>query len=289
MHVITELIGHFRVTVQSALYLIHFVVGLMPGRTRVQFNIFIMPRKQKGKRFNRRSAKSISSGNTLQTQTFTFRTREVPLRITQATSGTGGLTTVTSGGSYTNANLVPIDPFNIGGRFNSVASNFTKYQLLSVIATYIPDSTQSGVTDLVAGPSTTPTYVSRSFAWGFNRDPALSTLSYTQLIEMGGQYGNTSRPQKLRFSNNRDPYWYFVSTTAASPTTIDLRMAAPLQLRFAYSGTSTTAIGSYGHVVMDFVIKFQGSIAPNGSLGLTMPSLQNSDESKEEKPKGWFQ
>lgn len=218
----------------------------------------------------------------MQSRQFTFSCREVPLRVSQASSGTGGLTSVTSNGSYSAANSVNIDPYNVGGRMAEVSAVFTKYRIKRLRIRYLPDTTMSGVTDLVAGPSGSPNYVSRTFAWGFNRDPALSTLNYTQLIQMGGSVGNTAKPQTLTFVNN-DPAWFFTSTTASSPTTIDLRLVAPLQLRFAYFNTSTTATASYGHLVFDMVVQFQGPIANSGPLGFT--SLQSTVESKEDEKK----
>jgi len=223
-----------------------------------------------------------------------FTTREIPFRITQATSGTGGITSVTSSTSSSNVNSVAIDPYTIGGRTLVIAQLYTKYRIRRVVIRYIPDTSFSGVVESISGPTTTPSYGSRVFAWGINRDPALSTLSYSQLVQMGGAVGNTNRSSRLVFINN-DNSWFFTSTTAASPTTIDLRMVAPLQLRFAYGTASTTAIGSYGQLVFDIDIQCSGDIPPSAPLGLSLspPELvresKDTEEKKDVKPNSaWF-
>lgn len=252
------------------------------------------------RRKSKRSNGRVGANSSLQSLTSTFPFREVPFRITQASSGTGGLTSVTSGGSSSAANSVPIDPYQVGGRMGAVAQLYTLYRVRYLRITYVPDATASGVTESVSGATTTPSYVSRAFAWGINRDPALSTLSYSQLIQMGGSFGNTTRLQTLTFVN-RAPQWYFTSTTASSPSTIDLRMTAPLQLRFAYFNTSTTAAASYGHLIFNIICQFKGILPESAALGLSLiPSTesesksQDSDDSKtaglvnQNKTKTWF-
>jgi len=243
-----------------------------------------MPPKSKRGKQGKRSG-GFGSMSARQSKIVTFTTREIPFRITQATSGTGGITSVTSSTSSSNVNSVAIDPFSIGGRTLTIAQLFTKYRFRKVTMRYIPDTSYSGVVESISGPTTTPSYGSRVFAWGVNRDPALSTLSYSQLVQMGGVVGNTNRSSRLVFINN-DSSWFFTSTTAASPTTIDLRMAAPLQLRFAYGTASTTAIGSYGQLVFDIEFQVQGDIPPSAPLGLALsaPTTESETERKEKEP-----
>jgi hypothetical protein len=246
----------------------------------VSFLPTAMPRRSK-RRVKRQSRPGNGGGTGLQSRVINFSSRELPFRITQATTGTGGLTSVSSQTSSTAATSVFLDPYSIGGRLFTAAGLYSKYRFRRVVIRYVPDTTFSGVQESVAGATTTPSYGDRVFAWGFNRDPAYSTLSYSQLVQMGGRIGNTSRSSTLSFVN-KDPQWYFTSATAGSPSTIDLRLTAPLQLRFAYFNTSTTAAASYGHLVFDIDVQFMGDgpIAVPLSLGSALAAQVSAVESK---------
>jgi len=225
-----------------------------------------------------------NQGN-LSSRVSTFPIRANPFRITQASSGTGGLTTVESNASLTAANSVVLDPYTIGGRLSLMANLFTEYRFTKLKLTYVPDdTTASGVIETAGGPTTTPSYANRSFAIGLATDPALSTLQFDSLVEMGGKISNTTRSVTLVAGGGALNRWRYTSTTAAyaSATTIDFRMVAPLKLYFAYFIASTTATASYGNIVMDATVQFRGSVDNAGVLGATL-KVSEPDEKDEEK------
>lgn len=211
------------------------------------------------------------NGNKNPQSTLRVATRSIPFRITQTTSGTGAITSVESGLSLTASNSAAIDPYSIGGRANHFASQFLRYRIERIMIQFVSDETSSGVVESVSGATTTPSYASRVFAMGLFRDPALSTITYENLVAMGGFIGNTSRNMKARF---RGSPWLFTSTTAGSPTNIDLRMTAPYKLYFEFQNNSTTAAASYGHLVFNITWLFQGAIDNAVPLGRSLPPPQ---------------
>lgn len=214
--------------------------------------------------------------------------REYALRISQTTSGIGGLTTTGVGSaSLTAASGFPIDPWYIGGRFLYISSVFLEYRIVSLRVRYIPSQTSSsGVEEIVTGGTTTPSYAVRGFAWQYFDDPALVLTTYTAILSSGGVSSNTTRPCSLGpFKGGGLARWRYTSTTISSPTTIDLRMAAPGQLRFAFFNASTTAAESFGDVEISFVAHFRGPVSYSPPIGRLLKSQSSPQLQVEVKKK----
>jgi len=214
-------------------------------------------------------------------QSSMLRTRitGVPFRITQATSGTGGLTTAESNASLSASASTSLDPYLIGGRLNSLASQFEQYRIVRGRLIYVPDGTGTGILEIVGGSTATPGYAARPFAIGIFKDPALSTLTYTNIIDGGGKWGNTSRGKTLTIGPSK---WLWTSTTTASPSTIDLRETAFGKLYFSFFNTSTTAVTSFGHLILQIDVEFKGVIFSAVPIGRTLkpPPTDYSDDEK---------
>jgi hypothetical protein len=129
--------------------------------------------------------------------------------------------------------------------------------------------------EIVSGSTATPGYAARPFAIGIFDDPALSTLTYTNIIDGGGKWGNTSRGKILTIAPSK---WLWTSTTAASPTTIDLRTTAFGKLYFAYFNASTTAIPSFGHLILQIDVEFKGVIFSAAPIGRTLQPPPSPEE-----------
>lgn len=233
------------------------------------------------KKFRRSSKRSKNFSNgAMQMSTFRTRITGVPFRITQTTSGTGGLTTAESSATLSAANSAPLDPFTIGGRLLALGSNFQQYRVVRGKLTFVPDGTSTGLIEIVSGPTAAPTYAARPFAIGIFKDPALSTLTYTNIIDGGGKWGSTSKGKQLTIGPSP---WLWTSTTTASPTSIDLRETAFGKLYFAYFNASTTASPSFGHLILQLDLEFKGVIFNAVPIGFTQSppeDVTSQDETK---------
>ncbi len=227
--------------------------------------------KKSNKRKQRNSSNS-SRGVTsalLSSHTTIVPFRGAPFEVTQATSGTGGFTSLNSNGSYTAVNSINIDPFNLGARLAMVADNFLEYRFKWIRFKYMPWGSASGVQSTQTGSTASPTYATRPFCWGVIDDVAIGTLSYGGLIEYGGVVGTTTRPCSLFLRGGSLNRWRFTSTTSASPTNIDLRMVAPFQLRWYFGDGSSTAVSTYGTIMYECVIQFRGAANNAAVIGLS--------------------
>jgi hypothetical protein len=173
-----------------------------------------------------------------------------------------------------------LDPYTIGGRLLQFANEFQQYRVVSGKLTYVPDGTATGLYEAVNGQSTTPSYVARPFAIGIFKDPALSTLTYTNIIDGGGKWCNTSRGRQLSIGPSP---WLWTSTTAASPSTIDLRTTAFGKLYFAFFNSSTTASPSFGHLILQIDVEYKGVIFSAAPLGSSLSPPQSDKAEAEEK------
>jgi hypothetical protein len=247
-----------------------------------------MPPRNKNKRKGKGKGKSNTSASVL-----TCKFKEYALRVTQGTSGLGGLTSVGSNTSLSNGSLCQVNPYNMGGRFNNMAEMFLKWRILKITVDYLPTlTTSSGVVEVVTGSTTTPAYADRGFAMGLYEDPAVSAATYYQIIVEGGVACNTSKRARLTYSNPKNAPWLYTSTTSASPSNIDLRTSAPLEFRFNYYQASTTAAQSYGDLVFNITAQFRGPVNPAASVGSAIRTMQGptifqrshnfSDEVKDE-------
>jgi len=243
-----------------------------------------MPPKHRGSKRGKGGKGGGNVSNRLFSQsTVTVPFRGIPFVITQTTSGTGGISTENSGSSLSSTSLVNIDPFNFGARCSLIADQFLEYRFKSVTFKYIPRYTASGVAPTPGGATSTPSYANRNFVWGFVEDPALAgALSYQIFMEYGGTPGNTTKKSSIRLRGGTLSKWRFTSTTASSPTAIDLRMVAPAQMRFYFDDTSTTAAATYGYIVYDAVIEFRGAANNAAIIGVTETPTRkiSTDEDK---------
>jgi len=180
--------------------------------------------------------------------------RQPSFKLQQGTSGTGAITSNLTGVSLTNASNIRIDPFSIGSRIGLFANLYCQYRVRRMVIEYIPDETSSGVLDQPAGAGTTPSYGNRSFAMGWNKDPSITLTTADGVVEFGGQDGNTSRRMTLRVPASD---WLWNSTTSASPTGIDDRMACHGQLSAIFRTTSTTTATTYGRIDISLEIEFR--------------------------------
>jgi len=235
------------------------------------------PHKRKNKR-----GKGKGSGGSFQNAIISVPFREVPLSVVQASSGTGGLTNLSGNTSTTAGNTYSIDPFNIGGRLNEFAHLFAHYRFKKLVIKFIPQATQSGVPDEPSGQVTTVPAENRAFGWAIINDPSITAGSYVTVGNIG-KFGNTTRTSTLVLK--RMPEWLWTSTSAASPTAIDLRMASPAKLVWIYYSTSTTATNNLGLIQYTGVIEFRNptnDVAAVGSkqfpLMQLVPKEMKSDE-----------
>jgi len=144
---------------------------------------------------------------------------------------------------------------------------------------YVPSfTTSSGLEEVVSGSTTAPTYGARAFCWAIACDPNITLPTTGAMLEYGGRAGNTSRSSSLRVVV-RDPRWMYTSTTTASPTNIDMRFAAPLELFFRWVSTSTTNTQNYGHLILNFTAEFMGPIATQTTIGVAGDGLETKENS----------
>lgn len=221
-----------------------------------------------------------------------------PFKVAQATSGVGCLTSNLTGVSLTAGTNFALDPFAIGSRCALFANLFQQWRVNRIELQYEADSTNSGVVNTQGGPSTTPSYGSRPFAIGWNRDPSLLNVIHTSIVEAGGVMTNTSRNSPvLRIP--RSP-WLFTGTVGAYlGSGIDLRLAAHGNISAAFVDASSTATATYGRIVIKYDLSFRypqnfSNIGSSINLSLKKPQLmlepqkQNKDEKKEDGEKRWF-
>jgi len=217
---------------------------------------------------------------------------EQPFVVTQASSGTGGISSTGggSGASITSVGYVAVDPFTIGGRFAFMAGMFAQYKINYIKFTFIPDASATGYLENIAGGTTTPVMINRDFAWCLIKDSADSaTMTATQILISGGRYSSTTRRSTLSVRNLP---WMFTTTTSSyvlPPTGVDFRTVAPLALRFAYRQASTTGTQQYGDIMMEANVSFRGPLVYAATIGVS-PSLPDggkeskSDEQKSDSP-----
>lgn len=206
--------------------------------------------------------------------TIRVRLQGFPFFLTQANSGTGGITNNDCKTTATSASALILDPYNIGGRFFNFASLFTQYRIHKATLRYRPYGTAAGVEWAVAGHSTTPNYYNRAFAVGITTDPGSTCSGTSQIIAAGGIFGNTTRSWNLDIPDAATGKWLYTTTSAASPTVIDLRMTTFGYLQFAFEAASTTTTEVYGAILIDADVSFRGMLPALAPVGL---SLSESD------------
>lgn len=247
------------------------------------------------KRNNKKSRISQTRGSRVTTTLF----QTPSFLVEQAASGNGGFTSSASAASITAANGFPLDPFNVGGHLYHMASLFSEWRLRWVRIDYIPYSTPSGVMSTVSGTTSSPSYGSRNFAMGIMDDPDFTPVTYNGIVISGKSVeSNTAQRVSLSHSSGALRTWRFTSTTGSSPTTIDLRMTAPADVRFAYQQTSTTNVVTYGNIIVTGLVDFRGVIdnfAPVGifsrpSFIALKPSVDEQKQNKNSKSEksGWL-
>lgn len=168
---------------------------------------------------------------------------------------------------------------------------------------YESDTTLSGVVNTQGGPSTTPSYSSRPFAMGWNRDPSVLNVAHTSIVEAGGVMTNTSRNSPvLRIPKSP---WLFSGTVGSYLAAgYDLRQTAFGNFAAAFVDASTTATATYGRLVIkyDLSFRFPMNLSLIGVQTITslmkIPLLDTSkcieQEQKSQKEdnkrdvKGWF-
>lgn len=229
------------------------------------------PHKRKSKRRGK------GRGN-IQSAVVSVPFRQTAFTITQASSGNGCLSSNDWGVSLTSANTAEFDPYNCGARCKLIASQFAMYRLRKLQARYTPLVGSDGLVETVAGPTTTPSYANRSFAFGAYSDPAVNVTSYASIVESGGVSKSVCRPFTFNIRQfNRS--WLFCSTTAAAavpPTSIDFRLVAPVEFSAAFSSTSTTATATYGFITLEYLLDFKYPLNNATPIG-SMPPARDSD------------
>lgn len=253
------------------------------------------------RRFKRRGQNLSSSVNAI----VSVPILDQPFTITSATSGTGGFTTLQGPGAVTATNSVNLDPFNLGARIFAIAGEFLMYRCKRLRIKFIPWTSSSGVVSTPAGATSTPSYLSRPFVWGFVQDPAISTLTYATLRSFGGVFGQSDRPSTLLLKGAALNRWLYVSTTVSSaspPSAIDLRMVDLGQLRWYFGDSSSTNTATHGVIEIDGLFEFRYPANNSSPIGVPLPSFlpptvinKDKNEQKEEKQplatsvaKTWF-
>jgi len=242
-------------------------------------------KNKKGGKFSSQSKKTTASSYVNQVTHQLFY--EQPFVVTQASSGTGGISSSGggSGASITSVGYVAVDPFTIGGRFAFMAGMFAQYKINYIKFTFIPDSSASGYLENIAGGTTTPVMINRDFAWCLIKDSADSaTMTATQILISGGRYSSTTRRSSLTVRNLP---WLFTTTTSSyvlPPSGVDFRTVAPLALRFAYRQASTTGTQQYGDIMMEANVSFKGPLVYAATIGVS-PSFLDGEESKSDEQK----
>jgi len=211
--------------------------------------------------------------------------RNVPFKITQATSGTGCISNNNTGPTLSNVNTVPLTPYTLGSRCALISAEFAQWRVRRMAVQYETDATASGVVNTQSGPSTTPSYGSRPFALGWNRDPDITFSTHPAIVEAGGLSHNTSRDSPvIRLPRSG---WLYTSTTTGYPGSgIDLRMCAHGNLLASYVDASTTATATYGRIIISYDIEFrypQNSSVIGAALSLKDKNNKNEQKEPEEK------
>jgi len=233
-----------------------------------------MPPRRSRTRQRGRGRRGIGTVTSFRNQVITQLFIEQPFTITQASSGTGGISSSggSSGASVTSVGAIQVDPFTMGGRFAQVAGMFTQYRINSIEFEFTPDSTASGYLENIAGGTTTPVLINRDFAWDLVMDPVnFGTFTYTQILLCGGVYTNTSRKSKVQVGRQR---WCYTSTTSSfvvPPSGVDFRQVSPLLLRFAFAQASTTGTQKYGVLMCRANVSFRGPLVLSTVIGVASP------------------
>jgi len=223
--------------------------------------------KNKGK-FQRTSKKGRFN---IQSTVVKLPFKQVAFAVSQATSGNGCLTQLDWGIALAASNTAEFDPYNAGARFKIVASQYQQYRLTSIRATYTPLVNRSGLIDIVAGSTTTPTYANRSFALCMYSDPAVSTTSFASIVETGGSVFNVGQPKSVVFRSFQKGWLWVSSTlTTGNQTGIDYRLCAAGEIAAAFSSTSTTATQNYGFITLDYTCMFRYPLNNAAPIGSTL-------------------
>jgi hypothetical protein len=206
-----------------------------------------------------------------------------PFAVASTTSGNAGFVTANSTNISNFVNTINLDPFTLSGRLELFAALFLEYRFKFLKVRYIPSGeSDSGVVENDGAATTTPGYNSRAFCWGFVQDPAISTSGYGALVEFGGTINNVSRKSSLILRGGNINRWRYVSTTTSSPSTIDLRMVAPVQLRWYFKNNSTAA-ATYGDIIVDCVVQFRSPSTNATPIGISYISIEKDNDSEERK------
>jgi len=210
----------------------------------------------------------------------------------QVSSGVGAITANQSNRSLTGAISCELDPYTIGGRLYAIAFNFLQYRVRGGRLRYVPMMTSSGVSTLVAGPSTTPSYAVRDFVVKVYRDPRTAATSYSNgdLLMSGARACRTTQPFQISIPRSS---WLWTSTSASSSiSSIDYRQAAFGALVAQFRDTSTTASVLYGDLIFDLDVEFRYPCQSTPlALQASLTSKSKDDESKrisKDPAKGWF-
>jgi hypothetical protein len=155
----------------------------------------------------------------------------------------------------------------MGGRFQNLAQYFQQYRIRKgAYFEYIPYNALNTQQEVVSGPTSTPSYAMRNMVWLFVDDPSLSLANFTTLVDSGGIEFNTNERKRLSIPASA---WKWVSTTSASPTSIDLRMCTFGALLARFRQTSTTAASTYGEINFVGVVEWRYPITPTGTIGVS--------------------
>jgi hypothetical protein len=203
-----------------------------------------MPRKTNTKRSPKRFSRAPVS-------LVHIRVKTSPLA--QYTSGVGALS---AGSSVTSKYL---DPYEVGGRFGSLAAFWQQYRIKSGRLTYEPFGSSSGfVSDVTGGTaSATAIVAERDFAWILLPDPDVSLTTSDQILDSGGIAQNSSRRGSVPV---KPTLWLWTSTdvaAAAPPSGADYRMVCFGRHAACFTATSTTAARTYGQFVLDLWVEFR--------------------------------
>jgi hypothetical protein len=223
-----------------------------------------MPRKTNTKRSPKRSAGAPVS-------LIHIRVKTSPLA--QYTAGVGAL----SAGSSVTSKL--LDPYEVGGRFGSLAAFWQQYRIKSGKLTYEPFGTSAGfVSDVTGGTASASAVVAeRDFAWILLPDPDVSLTTSDQILDSGGIAQNSSR----RSSTPVKPTaWLWTSTDVAAagpPSGADYRMSCFGRHAACFTATSTTAARTYGQFVLDLWVQFRHEHTQVSVIGSSLsPAVSGS-------------
>jgi hypothetical protein len=215
---------------------------------------------------------------------------QLAFKVTQASSGTTCLTPNDWVGSITSNNYALLNPVSAGGRFADAAALFQFWRLVNLTLEYFPDMSGSGILENVAGGTTTPTYGSRTFAIGFQKDPAtsnfLSPMGFSEIVAQGGRISDTSRSFRMRGDFNGK--WLYTNDSATSPTIpLESRFTAACSITSSFFTNSTTAAATYGFIRLSFTAQFKTPINDSApQVALSAPQAPSPNEYEEKKIDG---